>query len=274
MIELDGMLDPFRAENAIDMTAFLGTWPWRLQASAGPSDLGALADRLDLAGLCVSHLGSVFGFDTRSGNEALWDAIDTDDRLWPFAILNPTEPKVENELAWATTNGARGVRLTPGYHGYHLSEPPCADLVAAVREAGLPLHVCVRLDDERLRHHRFRSEDVPIHELAELIRAHPGQPLVLSGLRSSEWDAVRAHLDHTDDTSHVIVDLWYVNGPAQVVQRICAQDQVDHYVYGSATPVQSAMATALQLATADIAPADRRKMCRGSAERVLTRSGP
>ena len=274
MIELDAMLEPFLAENAIDTTAFLGTWPWRLQASAGPSDLGALADRLGLAGMCVSHIAAIFGFDTRSGNEALWEVAASDERLWPFAVLNPLAPRVEKDLAWAVSNGARGVRLTPGYHGYQVSGPACADLITGVGQGGLPAHVCVRLDDERLRHPRFSAEDVPVHELAELIRAHPGQPLVLSGLRSSEWDEVRAHLNTAADLSHVVVDLWYVNGPAQVVHRICAENQADHYAYGSAAPIQTATATALQLATADISPADRAQLCRGNAERILGLSRP
>lgn len=255
-------------ENAIDTTAFLGQWPWRLQVSADAASLGALASRVGVSSLWVSHLASVFGFDTRSGNEALFDAAD--ERLVPFAILNPSEPTAVKELAWAVANGARGVRLTPGYHGYQLSDPRAAELVAAVGEAGLPLHVCARLDDERLRHRRFHADDVPLHELAELIRSRPRQPMVLSGLKASEWDEVRAHLDAGTDLSRVVVDLWFVNGPVGVIARLDA----DQYAYGSATPVQSALATAAQLATAAIPADDLRKLTRGNAERLLTDARP
>lgn len=251
-------------ENAIDTTAFIGQWPWRLQVSADAASLGALADRLGLGSLWVSHLASVFGFDTRSGNEALFEAVEADDRLVPFAILDPVEPTASKELAWAVANGARGVRLTPGYHGYQLSDPCAAELVAAVGEAGLPLHVCARLDDERLRQRRFLADDVPLHELAELVRAHPGQPMVLSGLKASEWNEVHAHLGATD-LSGVVVDLWFVNGPVGVI----AQLDADRYAYGSATPVQSPMATAAQLATAPLPADDLHNLCRGNAERLL-----
>ncbi len=257
-------------ENAIDTTAFIGQWPWRLQVSADAASLGALADRLTLGSLWVSHLASVFGFDTRSGNEALFDAVESDERLVPFAILNPVEPTALEELAWAAANGARGVRLTPGYHGYQLSDPRAVSLVSAVGELGLPLHVCARLDDERLRHRRFHADDVPLHELAELVRARPGQRLVLSGLKSTEWNEVRAHLDAGADLSGVVVDLWFVNGPVGVIARLDA----DLYAYGSATPVQSAMATAAQLATAAIPADDLRKLCRGNAERLLADARP
>ncbi|MFC3765675.1 amidohydrolase family protein [Tenggerimyces flavus] len=255
-------------ENGIDTTAFLGQWPWRLQASADAASLGVLASRVGVSSLWVSHLASIFGFDTRSGNEALFDAVETDDRLVPFAILNPDEPTAAKELAWAVANGARGVRLTPGYHGYQLSDPSAVALVAAVGEMGLPLHVCARLDDERLRHRRFRADDVPLHELAELVRSQPRLPMVLSGLKATEWDEVRAHVGAAD-LSNVVVDLWFVNGPVGVIARLDA----DQYAFGSATPVQSALATAAQLATAAIPADDLRKLSRGNAERVLADAG-
>jgi predicted TIM-barrel fold metal-dependent hydrolase len=263
------MIEPFVEQNAIDTTVFLGQWPWRLQAAASPASLGDLASELGLGSLWVSHLASVFGFDTRSGNEALLDAVAADARLVPFALLNPEEPAVLEELAWAVSQGARGVRLTPGYHGYRLPDPRAAELVAAVGAAGLPLHVCARLDDERLRQRRFRADDVPLAELAELVRAHPGQPMLLSGLKATEWDEVRAHLGPFADLSRVVVDLWFVNGPVGVIPRLCERGEADQYAYGSATPVQAAMATAFQLATAAISADDRRKLCRGNAERLL-----
>lgn len=263
----EDLLQPFIAERAIDLTAFLGTWPWRLQASADVAALGALADRLGLSALCVSHIGSVFGFDTRSGNEVLLQSVQTDTRLLPFAVLNPTRPDADSELSWALAAGARGVRLTPGYHGYRLSDPAVTDFLDGI--GTLPLHVCARLDDERLRHPQFRADDVPVAELAEFIRANPGRRLVLSGLRSTEWDAVEAHLNSTDDYSGVLLDLWFVNGPAQIIRGICERDQAIRYAFGSAAPVQTAEATALQLAVAEITPGQRRLLCRANAERFL-----
>lgn len=64
-------LEPLQRERAIDLTAFIGQWPFRLSVRAEASDLSAMADRLQLSGVCVSHIASIFGFDTRSGNEAL-----------------------------------------------------------------------------------------------------------------------------------------------------------------------------------------------------------
>ena len=83
---------PLRKQGAIDLIAFLGQWPNRLLSYASVSDLIAMADRYELTGICVSHIASVHGHDTRSGNEALFVAATADERLWPFAMLNPAAP--------------------------------------------------------------------------------------------------------------------------------------------------------------------------------------
>lgn len=261
-------LDPFVAQGAVDLTAFVGQWPWRIQIRADAAGLSAHADRLGLSALCVSHIASVFGFDTRSGNEALFEATAADDRLLPFPILNPIR---SGGLDWLGPMGARGIRLVPGYHGYSLTDRVVTRVADTATDLGIPLQVCVRLDDERLRHPRFSAPDVPLHELAELIRAHPGRRLIVSGLRAAEWDAVRNHLNSTDDLSGVLADLWFVNGPAQVIRQICAQGRAGQYAYGSATPIQTAEATAMQLAVADVSAEHRRLLCRGNAERLLAR---
>lgn len=75
------MMIPFIEQKAVDLTAFLGQWPTRLQVNASASDLSAMADRFNLEGMCVSHFASIFGFDTRSGNEALFAETAEDSRL-------------------------------------------------------------------------------------------------------------------------------------------------------------------------------------------------
>ncbi|HVX42736.1 MAG TPA: amidohydrolase family protein [Mycobacteriales bacterium] len=265
------LLAPFTAAGAVDLTAFIGTWPWRLQIKADAPALSSYADRFGLRSVCVSHIASIFGFDTRSGNEALLDAVAGDERLLPFGVLNPMAPDAPAELRWLIEAGCRGIRLFPGYHGYR----PGA---AAVRElldlaGGLPVQIVARIDDERLRHPRFTAPDVADHELAEAIRALRGHRIALSGLRLSDWDGVRAHLNSTDDIARVVLDLWFVNGPARAIEQLCAAGQAGHFAYGSATPVQTAAATAMQLAVAGISAEERHRLGRGNAERFLTGSG-
>ncbi|TMV43597.1 hypothetical protein FE783_34965 [Paenibacillus mesophilus] len=263
------LLEPFAAQRAIDLTAFIGQWPTRLQIRMDTAELSAMADRFGLEGVCVSHIASIFGFDTRSGNEALFKETSDDGRLWPFAILDPTEPGWELELDWAIREGARGVRLVPGYHCYSLLHPEASRFAHAVAAAGLPLHVCVRLEDERLRHPRLQTMAVPYHELAEFIRPHPAVPIVLSGLRYQEWYSISAHLNDGEIADRVLLDMWFTNGPIAAVADICQSDVSARIGYGSCAPIQTPEATVLQIAAAAIGEESRAALSRGNAARVF-----
>jgi hypothetical protein len=263
-------LATFAAQGAIDLAAFIGTWPWRLQASADAARLGELADRMSLQGLCVSHLASIFGYDTRSGNDALWREVEADDRLWPFAIINPTEPGWVDELDRAERNAARGVRLVPAYQGYRLDSPAVADLFEATDAAGLPVQVCLNLDDERVRHRRYAVDSITDAEIAELLRTRAGRPIGLSGVKFSDWPAIAAHLDHGHDLSKVLVDLWFTNGPVGAIGDLCHDGLDSLFGFGSCEPVQVALATAYQLGAAGIAEDQLARLCAGNAQRWLS----
>ncbi|MEF3302679.1 amidohydrolase family protein [Paenibacillus sp. GYB003] len=263
------MLAPFAAERAVDLTAFIGQWPFRLPVRASAGDLSAMADRLGLGALCVSHIASIFGFDTRTGNEELLRETAGDERLLPFAIVNPAEAGWERELDWAAGAGARGIRLVPGYHRYGLAEAAAAGLVDRLARYGLPLHLCVRLEDERLVHPRYPVVPVPFHEVAELLRRAGELPVILSGLRASEWKSVAEHLNDGEQADRVLLDLWFANGPIGVVASLCRGNAWTRFGYGSCAPIQVPEATALQLAAADIAPERRAALCRGNAAALL-----
>jgi len=266
---VNGVLERFKELGAIDLLAFLGEWPDRLALRAGPDELSAMADRLRLRGICVSHISSVLGHDTRTGNEALFAAAERDKRLWPFAILNPTEPGWEEELAWAAEKGARGIRLAPGYHGYGLRDAAVAALLPAARLHGLPLQVCVRLQDERLQHRRLRAEPVELHEVAELISAAAGHPLIVSGLRDHERDAVMRFGEARWPRGKVLFDLWFCNGPIAVISSLCRSGLTEWHGYSSCAPLHTPEATAFQLAGAAIPETDRAALCFSNALSLL-----
>lgn len=271
------MTDPlavFAAQRGIDLTAFLGTSPWRLQASHDVADLTRLADRLGLEGLCVSQLASVYGFDTRSGNEVLFEQVSSDDRFWAHAVINPSETGWESEVSWAAKAGARGVRVLPGYHGYRLTDPVMLALIEAVRGLELPLHVSTILDDARVRHPRYVVDRVEMADIADFLRATDGVATVLSGLRTTDWQIVASHLDHGHDTSRVLVDLWFVNGPTGVIGDLWRQGLGERFAFGTCTPVQAAIATAYQVGAAAISDDQRRDLAGGNARRVLASPAP
>lgn len=266
---LTNLFTKFTEQKAIDMTAFLGQWPTRYQSYASVVDLTNMIDRLELTGVCVSHIASIHGHDTRSGNEALFRECAADNRLWPFAILNPTEPGWKEELVWVASSGAHGVRLLPGFHHYDLNNPEARELVQAVRLAGLPLQVCMRLQDERLQHFHYQVESVPIHMVANLAIDLDGHPLLISGVREYEWDEIWMQLPARLQREHIFFDIWYCKSPLAVIASLCQRGGASSFVYGSCAPLHIPEATVLQLAVADISEAERYAIIRGNALRFL-----
>ena len=262
-------LASFATWQAVDVTAFLGTFPWRLQAHADAATLTRQADRLGLSGLCLSHLASVFGYDTRSGNEELQRVLDAEPRFWFTPILNPTEPGWQAELTWALEHRARGIRIVPGYHGYTLDHPAVTDLVAAVEDAGIALHLSTTLEDPRERHPRYVVENCTTAHVADFLRLAQHVPVVLSGLRSGDWAEVDANLDAGHDLDRVLLDTWRMNGPVGVLRAMCGAGLTPMLAYGTCQPVQEPVASAYQLASATIDEADRHALAGQNARRVL-----
>lgn len=261
------LLHAFREGGAVDTTCFAGAWPSRLAATANGGELTDYADRFGLSALWVSHLASFFGFDTRTGNESLLDVCAADNRLRPFLVVNPAEPGWERELDWARSVGAQGIRLSPGYHCYELNTGPVDELRAAAHEVALPLHVLLRLDDQRVRHPHVQVVESRVDQLADFLRpAGRAADIVVSGLNRGEWGELQGHLG--GDAEGVLADLWFVNGPTGVVDEIGREGLQERFCFGSAYPVQTPEATALQLCVADLSPGQRHAIFRGNVERV------
>ena len=258
------MLQRFTGLAATDTTCFVGHWPYRLASAADADALRAYAERLGLRTLWVSHLASLFGFDTRTGNEAVLRACADDPLFRVFATLDPREPGWRGELDEATAAGARGVRVAPGFHRYDV------DLLVPVLDdctkRGLPVQVIVRLDDGRVRHPLSPAVDVEVHRLADLVRTHPSAPLLLSGLKHPEWTELHRHLGDRTPAS-VRLDLWHVNGPTHVADGF--GDDPERWVFGSGFPVQTPEATALQLAASSLTPDALRAITSGNARALL-----
>ncbi len=257
-------LQEFSGWSAVDTSCHLGQWPYRLAASAGPAELREHARRHGLSEVWVSHLAALFGFDTRSGNEACLAAAPGDEVLRPFAVLDASEPTWPAELAWAERAGFAGIRIAPGFHSHRLAD--ALELAAGCASAGLVLQVLVRLDDARSRHPLSCARDLEPREVADFVRAAPVVPLLISGLNWAEAGEVARHLgDQVPET--VRFDLWHVNGPLGVADLLA--EHPSRWVFGSGFPVQLPEPTMLQLTASRLAPDVLAAITRRNAEQLL-----
>ncbi|GAA5207102.1 amidohydrolase family protein [Microbacterium kyungheense] len=258
------LLAGFGELGAIDTTCHLGQWPYRLAAWADADRLRAYARGHGLQALWVSHLATLTGFDTRTGNEALRRACGEDPLFRLFAVVDPAAPTWRRELSWAADAGFAGVRLAPGDHG--TAPAALGPVLHEAAEHGLPVQILFRLDDPRVRHPRSPARDPQIHELADVVREAPAHPLVLSGLNRLDALELSRHLGD-EVPAHVLLDLWHVNGPTFVGDTWGSEPE--RWVFGSGFPVQTPEATMLQIVAAELDEAARARIVRGNAAAIV-----
>lgn len=259
------MLHAFADLGATDTTCFLGQWPYRLSAAADADALHAHAERLGLRSVWVSHLASLFGFDTRTGNEAVLAACADDPLFRVFATIDPRDPTWREELDDAVAGGARGVRVAPGFHRYEISA--VRPVLDACADRGLPVQLIARLDDARVRHPLSPAVDLEVHRIADVVRESPAAPLLLSGLNRADGIELKRHLGDAAP-EWLRLDLWHVNGPTAVADGLGVDPE--RWVFGSGFPVQTPEATALQLAASALPDHALRAITSGNAAALLS----
>jgi predicted TIM-barrel fold metal-dependent hydrolase len=132
----------------------------------------------------VSSAGAITYRNAQSGNEEVDIEVKAHrDRLIPFAVINPAYAGWEDDLKTCHERfGMRGFRLYPGWHNYRLSDPRCLDLVRAAAVRGLVVSIPMRVEDRRERSWLVDVPDVPLDDVAALVRACPeARFLLLNG---------------------------------------------------------------------------------------------
>ncbi len=169
----------------IDMNAYIGHWPFRRLRHNDADGLLALMDRAGIDAACVSSSSAIFYRNSHAGNEELAEQIaGHEDRLIPFAVINPAYVNWEHDLSVCVEQfGARGLRLYPNYHNYALADGCCRELIAAATERGLIVSIPLRQIDQRQRHWLLEIPDVAHSDLEALVERHPeAQFVFVNGL--------------------------------------------------------------------------------------------
>lgn len=258
------LFEDFTGLEGVDTTCHLGQWPYRLSASASADELRDYARWFGLRALWVSHLASLFGFDTRTGNEAVLRDCGDDPLFRVFVVIDPQQPDWRQELAWAADAGASGVRVAPGFHRYPVSR--LTEVIDACAQQRLPVQVLTRLDDARVRHPLSPARDLEVHALADIVRARPEHPMVLSGLNRGDADELSRHLG--DDLPPTVrLDMWHVNGPTHVADRLGGEPR--RWTFGSGYPIQAPEPTMLQLIASGLDGEVKRAIAGGNAAEVV-----
>lgn len=205
-----------RDSRPIDVTAWIGGYPFRDVPHPDPEILVQVLDREGFAGAWVGHLPGAFHRDPVPSNRALYAAVRPfTGVLLPTPIVRPDWPGWTDMLRDAVSAGAPAVRAYPAQWGIGPGHPAMAELACACGEAGVALHVTLRFEDLRQRHPMDTVGDVPAATLRGLARlARSRCHVVVAGagreiIEETHWGLTPS------EQQRVFYDFGWVWGPPE-----------------------------------------------------------
>lgn len=256
----------------IDVSVFLGAYPWRRVPGTSPEAVLAAMDRVGITTSWVSHLPSLFWKDPAEGNGWLHEIAAKVSRFRAVATIHPGLPHWEDDLREAVDHGVVAVRSDPGYLGLAPAGAEMLRLVAAVAAAGVPLISAVRLEDGRGRHPLDVAPELPPSAVRAWLRHGDSARIVITHADRGFIEEV--HYGSTPaEASRVWWDIsWAWGPPDDHLELLLATMGASRFLFGSGQPLRIPETPAARLDLLDLAPADRRTITTGNALRLSTRS--
>lgn len=200
----------------VDVNAWIGGYPFRDVPHPEPDVLVRVLDREGFSGAWVGHLPGAFHRDPVPSNRALYAALAPHRAvLHPTPIVRPDWPGWQATLATAVDEGAPAVRAYPAQWGLGAGHSALSELMLACGESGVALHITVRFEDLRQRHHLDAAGDVPAATLRALARlVNSRGHLVVAGagrelLEETHWGLT------PEEQARVWYDFGWIWGPPE-----------------------------------------------------------
>jgi len=200
----------------IDVTAWIGAYPFRDIPHPDPEVLVRVLAREGFSGAWVGHLPGAFHRDPVPSNRALYAALAPHRGiLHPAPIVRPDWPRWEEMLRTAVNEGAPAVRAYPMQWGYGPGHPAMTELALACGEAGVALHLTVRFEDLRQRHHLDGAGDLSAAHVRPIARAAGSRAhVVVAGASRELIEEVHWGLT-PEEQARVWYDWHWIWGPPE-----------------------------------------------------------
>jgi hypothetical protein len=201
---------------AVDVTSWIGPYPFREVPHPDPDVLVRVLDREEYGSAWVGSLPGAFHRDPLPANRRLFKELAPfRSRLLPAPIVRPDWPDWEQQLAVAIEEGAPAVRVYPAQWGYSPAHPALAELAFACGEAGIVMHLTVRFEDLRQRHAMDVAGDVSAAAIRAIARLAGSRcRLLVAGAGKELIEEVHWGLT-PDEQARVWYDFHWIWGPPE-----------------------------------------------------------
>lgn len=251
----------------IDVNIWLSRWPCRRLPYDETPELVARLQELKVAQAWVGSFDMLLHRDIAGVNERLAaDCNTAADLLIPCGAINPMLPDWEDDVRRCVEqHGMRIVRVTPGYHGYDLSDARFRRLLELAGERKLVVQVVVRMEDERTQWTLLKAKDVEVKPLEKLLEEFPEAKLqVLNGLHAAgvqQW--IQRGVPR-----NVTFDIGTLEGAAGI-GRVLKHLPPDQLCFGSHFPLFVWEAAELKLRETELSRPVREMIAEGNARGLL-----
>ncbi len=252
----------------IDVSAFLGAYPYRRVPGTSPDALRRAMERVAIDAAWVSHLPSVFWRDPVAGNAWLYETAAVEPRFKPVPAVHPGLSGWEGVLGAAADHRAPAVRCDPTYYGLDPVGAEMRVLAAACSAARLPLLLAVRLEDGRQRHPHDRAPELPAAAVRALLRSDDDVRLIVTHADRAFVEEV--HFGSTPEAAaRVWWDISWIWGPPEDhLETLLHTIGVERFVFGTGQPLRLPETSVAKLDLLDVTPAAREAIESGNASRV------
>lgn len=250
--------------NTIDLSAWVGAYPFRGIARSTCADLTRKMEQLHIGRSIVSPFEAIFWENGVDAFREWHFRLRDDARLEVWPVINAVKPGAVDELKRLVLETTpRGLRLLPNYHRYSLADPAVAELMEVARINRVIVQVFQRIADERW-HWMLHMPPVPQAELEAFAQTYRHQPLLISGSNiTPNWEPLLAA------SNQLFVDISRLRYPVFAVEELIRILSPQQVVFGSLWPIQITEATLWQVTAAHIPVHMKQNILHDNAQRLL-----
>lgn len=222
----------------IDVSAFVGQYPFRHLPHPDPDVLVRVLEREQLSGAWVGHLPSAFHRDPTAGNEELYRCLEPfAEKLTAVPTIRSDWPKWEETLRELADRGARVIRVYPPQWGMSPEDVSLIALAQACGDAGVVVVLTVRFEDLRQRHWMDTAGDLSGAAIRALVRGSSARIVVTAAGRDLIEEV---HWGLTpEEQSRLWWDFAWVWGPPEDhLAHLFRTIGAERFVYGTQWPLR------------------------------------
>lgn len=246
----------------VDISTYVGHWPFRNLKYNTLEGLDKLAQEHDITHMVVSNLNGFFYKDANVANLELLEELKNykgKTEFIPFAIVNPSYVEWERDAREMVAAGFKGFELAPIYHGYSLAPEMLFDeympkhralqVMNLAEELGVPVRICSSFENFRGRSPRDSYDNITGDQLYALLSKNMNVTVFVTSFHplagGEKFTALIKERKNTyfDPTSFEVFN----SKAAEAILKVIDQDQL---CYGSLSPFNYMEPTLLRIAYA------------------------